>query len=110
MGDKLLKIDEKRLDEGADIQLRKERLHQFLQIIQSRDIILRQYGPPPRFPLTAASFQEASPKFVSYVIAEILPGTVVQFIKTNQFFYLRRRRTFGLLFEFSRRSTLPISR
>ncbi|CAG5081444.1 Oidioi.mRNA.OKI2018_I69.PAR.g9879.t1.cds [Oikopleura dioica] len=69
----LYKLQEKfRAEKGADIQLRKERLYQFLLIIQSRDI---NFGDrPASFPLTAANFREASPSFVSYVIGGVLPG------------------------------------
>ena len=63
----------KRAEKGADIQLRKERLYQFLLILQSRDINFGDRVAAP-FPLTAANFRGASPSFVSFVIGGLLPG------------------------------------
>ncbi|CAG5101853.1 Oidioi.mRNA.OKI2018_I69.chr1.g31.t1.cds [Oikopleura dioica] len=64
-----------RAKKGDDIQVRKERLIQFLQIIQNRHITVFQTPTlEPEFYLSADNFREADPDFVAYVISKILPG------------------------------------
>lgn len=87
----LHKIQKKfRAENFADLNLRKERLRQFLQIIQNRDIkMYPQIGnnkKRPKFPLTAENFKKASPSFVAFVIHDILPGLIkFSFSSLNEF-------------------------